>query len=454
MASTEDWEKMADAIDKAHGKADEMSKIKMDTLEGDVKTLGSAFEALQLELFEGSGGSGLREFTQGLTDDIRYLQESIKDGFDIGDIGGLLAKVVTQLKDKFLAFDGVGSILAGGALVMGLKKIYDLTLKLKDAAVTAKSWWQNGAVNQTARQGNTLPPQTTTGGVAHSVNSMTVHAGNVVVNGRNVSQSGTTTSTSTTGGQTNRSGTATGGTNSPRPTATTTPSTLSRVGGALKVGGAAAALTALFAAADIYTTRSANETRISETQAAYDQSKAIYDAIAEDPERTAELPQATQNLKQATTDLRTAQKEIIQQNNESFFGAGGAVAGAATGAAIGSVIPGLGTVAGGLVGLLLGTAGAAVGTDLGKEIGKNFDYDVFGWLTGKNDKSSAYQKFVPQADWQTDSGKNYSELSAVEKIQYRQNETENERIRRESAESVVHQQIENQKHDERMQSWI
>ena len=103
IVSEEDFNKLVAQIEAANGKAKEMTGIKMDTLEGDA-------------------GNGLRAFTQGLTEDIRFIQNLLKDGFDIGDIGGMLAKVATQLKDKFLAFDGVGSVLAGGALVMGLKK--------------------------------------------------------------------------------------------------------------------------------------------------------------------------------------------------------------------------------------------------------------------------------------------------------------------------------------------
>ena len=100
IVSEEDFNKLVAQIEAANGKAKEMTGIKMDTLEGDA-------------------GNGLRAFTQGLTEDIRFIQNLLKDGFDIG---GRLANVATQLKDKFLAFDGVGSVLAGGALVMGLKK--------------------------------------------------------------------------------------------------------------------------------------------------------------------------------------------------------------------------------------------------------------------------------------------------------------------------------------------
>lgn len=76
----------------------------------------------------GTGAEGLRSFTQGLTEDIRAFKKSLEDGFDIGSI---MSRVVTQLKNKFLEFDGVGSILAGGALFMGLKKIFNLTMQLK-----------------------------------------------------------------------------------------------------------------------------------------------------------------------------------------------------------------------------------------------------------------------------------------------------------------------------------
>ena len=43
-ASDEDFNKLTNAIDNSAGAAEKMAKIKMDTLEGDVKTLGSAWE--------------------------------------------------------------------------------------------------------------------------------------------------------------------------------------------------------------------------------------------------------------------------------------------------------------------------------------------------------------------------------------------------------------------------
>ncbi len=416
MASTEDWEKMADAIDKAHGKAEEMSKIKMDTLQGDVQTLGSAFEALQLEIFTGEGGNGLRSFVQGLTEDIRVVQNALKDGFDIGDIGTILSKVVSQLKNKFLEFDGVGSILAGGALVMGLKKIYDSTLKLKNAAMSMKDWYRGTT--------STLTANNKGGAVSQSVGAMTIHANSVVVNGKAVSGGASATSA-------NRTTTT---------TSTTSPATsaLSKFSGALKAGGAAAAVTGVFAAMDVASTRNENEMAISaareeqrKRQESFNSAQAAYNEAASDPERQAEVQElgkalqvATQELNESNAEFAKAQKYAVKSNNQALLTGIGSVAGGALGAAVGSLAGPAGTMIGGAIGASLG---AQAGT-----FADQFDFDVLGWLKGDNAKSS-----VPQADWKTDSGKMFSQLSSAEKIQYRQNESATERTARETAESQV-----------------
>ena len=171
------------------------------TLDFDIELFKSAFADLQIELMTGNGGQGLRSFFQELTEDVNYFKNSLKDGFDIGDIGGVVARVVTQLKNKFLEFDGIGSILAGGALAMGLKKIYNLTMQVKNAAMAMKTWYSGTA---------TTPPPMTSGGkngaITQSVGSMVVHANSVVVNGKAVTQgagtatAGRNSTTVTTGG--------------------------------------------------------------------------------------------------------------------------------------------------------------------------------------------------------------------------------------------------------------
>ena len=431
----ETWNKKIAAIQNAHGRAGEMAEVKMDTLEGDLKTLGSAFEAFQLEIMTGKGAEGLRSFTQGLTEDIRAFKKSLEDGFDIGDIGGAVAKVVTQLKNEFLEFDGVGSILAGGALMLGLKKIYNLTMQVKNAAMTMKTWYGGTPTTSPTMTGKN-------GTLAPSVGSMVIHANSVIVNGKTVSQ-GAGTATAGRNGTT----VTTGGISASNTTTTaTTPTRTSRLGNTAKVGGGAGLFTAAFAAMDIYATRSTNSDRMSAAQSEYKEAQEQYQIIAEDSERSAELPSATEKLQQATANLKAVQKEAVQHNNESLFGGAGAVAGMAAGAAIGSVIPGAGTAAGAIAGLVIGGVLSMVGAEARKEFGKNFDFDVLGWLKGENGKTPAGENPTPKADWKTDSGKMYSELSATERIQYHQHESETEKSARISSESEV-AKIENQQYE-------
>ena len=131
--SDENFNKLANSVDKAKGKAEEMNKIKNDNLEGDLAYLRSSYEALQHTIMEGGQGtggggpaSGLRGFVTALKDDVDLLQKSLEDGLDISDVGKLSLNVVSQLYEKFKALDGVGSLLAGGALAAGLYKIVSL----------------------------------------------------------------------------------------------------------------------------------------------------------------------------------------------------------------------------------------------------------------------------------------------------------------------------------------
>ena len=71
--------------------------------------------------------------------------------------------------------------------MLGLKKVYDLMIRLKDAAVMARNAWRGtvttGGVQQ-ARTGMQAIP--TTGGVAQSVGTMHVNTGVVNVYGKAV----------------------------------------------------------------------------------------------------------------------------------------------------------------------------------------------------------------------------------------------------------------------------
>lgn len=187
--SDENFNKLANSVDKAKGKAEEMNKIKNDNLAGDVKSLQSAWESLQLTIMEGGQGtggggpaSGLRGFVTALKEDVDLLKKSLEDGLDISDVGKLSLNVVSQLYEKFKALDGVGSLLAGGALAAGLYKIISLSKKAAGslAGLAGKGAGTGGISNK----GTGLP------GLPGSIGSMTVNAASVVVNGKGVSGGG------------------------------------------------------------------------------------------------------------------------------------------------------------------------------------------------------------------------------------------------------------------------
>lgn len=131
-ASDSDFDKLTDSIYNADGAAAKMAATMNDNLKGDLKALSSVWESFQLEIMSGKGGDGIRSFVQGVKTDLEKFTGYIKDGFDISDVGHLALDILTQLKNKFLEFDGIGSLLAGGALAGGLLKIISLAKRASD----------------------------------------------------------------------------------------------------------------------------------------------------------------------------------------------------------------------------------------------------------------------------------------------------------------------------------
>ena len=372
-ASDESWEKKLKAIDQAHNKALEMKEIKENTLEGDLHAIGSAWEALQLELMEGQGGESLRSFVQTATKDIRDFKKTLEDGFDIGDVGKLTANVITQLKDKFLQMDGVGSVLAGGALVLGLTKIISLARKAHETVKTTLSLGSAGGMGGAARTAANIP--------ASSVGSMVVNATSVVVNGKSVAGGGATGAGGAAGRAAGGAPTILGPNGRPLPPSTTpapapapTPAAPSPgVGGFLKAGAGYGALAGIFGAMDISTTKG-NRDRIREeekysvelaTKAVQEASKQL-EALRNKPDSAPEdIQAATQQLQALQQELAAAEKHQQESEQmsttmmgESVGGAVGSVAGAVIGGALGGPV---GAMIGGTIG---DYAGKAIGEKL------------------------------------------------------------------------------------------
>lgn len=155
---------MYDAMSKVT--AADTAAVMMDNLKGSLNELSSAWENLTIKLLDSGAGDGLRGFIDELTDLTRGFNKALDDGFQFTDLLSTLGDGLKDLKDKALALDGVGSVLAGGALVVGLTKIVSLA--------------------QRARQylGDlTKAPSSQPGGGGSGAGDMVVNARTVIVNG-------------------------------------------------------------------------------------------------------------------------------------------------------------------------------------------------------------------------------------------------------------------------------
>lgn len=162
-ANESDWKKLETAIDHSQGAAKNMENISTSNLWGSIKGLQSAWEAVQLGIMSQGPGSGMKEFVDAATIDLRKFTKSLEDGFQFKDLIDVAKNAVQQLIDKFVQLDGMGSVLAGGTLALGLVKLIGLLKKF------------NGLFKTSTVGGNT--------GTGVGMNDMVVNARNVVVNG-------------------------------------------------------------------------------------------------------------------------------------------------------------------------------------------------------------------------------------------------------------------------------
>lgn len=153
--------------------AHETAKVAMDNLRGSLLRLKSAWENLTIKLLDHGVGDGLRSFTDEFGKLTSHFSGLLDDGLQVTDVIKIVGEGIKDLKDKFLAFDGIGSVLAGGALAVGLKKIYDLAMKVKDVIQGIPKNLPGG----TPTSGNGLPSTS-------PVKDMVVTATNVIINSK------------------------------------------------------------------------------------------------------------------------------------------------------------------------------------------------------------------------------------------------------------------------------
>ena len=383
-ASDEDYQNLTKALDNSEGTAAKMAATRANTLAGDFDILKSAWEDLQIEFMTGAGSNGLRSFLQGAQEDINKFKTYVSDGFDISDVGKIAMDVVVQLKNKFLELDGVGSILAGGALAAALYKITSLS---KKAYSGVKGFFTSSGGGKIG-----LP------GGASAVSTMTVHAGTVIIHAASVANAGA-------GGGVNLSKGGKGAAGAGVSGAAGAAGNAGRAGKLLKSGSkflkGGGWLAALGAGIGIYDAYSTNDEAAAEAQYSVDAALENYREKTKDGSMTeqdrADLMSAI-DYQQKTEDYNKSRMGgAVGSGVGSLAGAwAGAEAGAAGGAAIGALFGGVGAAPGAAIGGVLGMiAGGLGGSELGEMLGsgiaENFDgavesikegwEDLSGWFT-------------------------------------------------------------------------
>ena len=340
-----DWDAMAEKMDNVNGTAKDMADTMMNNLAGSFTYLGSAWDAFQQDLFTGTAGDGLRNFVDALTELLTKANNLFKDGIDFKDFGAIIGDVINRLKNKFLELDGIGSILAGGALVGALMKITSLARGALNTIRGVRT--AGGAAGGSLGAGQKVGTMHVTAGVVN-INGKINGAGGV--GGRNV------------GNQTiidnyNRTKEQIRGGGAPPPPA---PSRFSNMGSAAKGG---AAFAAIFGALDIMSVKAMNAERLA-----------------------------------SATDENRAQ--ILKENRIAEWEAGGGLAGSvvggAIGAALGSAVGPLGTVIVGMIGSVIGDKiGRIVGHDAGEDKSKSENKgkpDYWGLGENSQEPSAVTQK--------------------------------------------------------------
>lgn len=328
-ASEGDFEKVANAIGHANGSAEKMAKTRMDNLAGDIELVGGAWDQFIQTIMKGGTASGLRSIVQEVGSIMDLLNTRIKDGLDFGDVFAIAGKGITDLKNKFLQFDGVGSILAGGALAAGLYKIISLTKKASSAIGDLMSKRKGGTAGTAG---------------APATRDMVVNAANVVVNGKNIAGGGAATSRS-------------GGTlifgpdGKPISSDKYAPAPTRSWKNLAKEAAAGGAVAAIMAGLDIYSTVQSNNAAMKETQENVKYTAEHLEEIKNSDSATA------RQVREAYADLTKAQQyqaAVARDNRERVGKSIGSASGAVIGSAIGSLGGPIGMVAGGIIGEIIG----------------------------------------------------------------------------------------------------
>lgn len=363
-ASESDFEKVANAIDHADGAAEKMAKTRMDNLAGDIELVGGAWDQFVQTIMKGGVSSGLRGVVQEVGSIMDFLNDRIKDGLDFGDVFALAGKLVTDLKNKFIEFDGVGSLLAGGALAAGLYKVIGLTKKAMSAVKGLAGMRKGGGPID--RSGPS------------SAREMVINAATVIVNGKSIAGGGVSPGKNSGGvifGPDGRPIQSGGRTPAPAP-----PRRDKVLRANAKALGGAGALAAIFGAMDVYSAKSQNSALLEE--AAWGVKQAT-----ENIEELTKNGGSQEQWQSALDEYTKANDYRAQVEHDNRMREGDAIGGA-----LGSTV---GTVLGGAIGSFAGPAGTVIGMTAGGILGEIAGKRIGSWLSDYNIQNTvSFEKIV------------------------------------------------------------
>ncbi len=438
LSSEEDFEKIKAALENCEGAAGRMAEIQMDNLAGSITLLGSAWDAFQRSFVKGDAGDGLRSFVDSVTDSLSKANQLFADGIDFSDLVSLGADAVNKLKNKFLELDGIGSILAGGALFMGLKKIISLAMSAKNTI--ADLFKARTLSDLGGKMGGKV-------GGLESVGTMNVRAG--VVNISGPVKGGFSKNQAAVDAyyqkknQILNSGTASG--------RAIPPATGGRLATARANFGGAGAMALLFGAMDVLATRS--NSQYTNSQAADELSKAKQE-LQFLKENNADIEQINAQL----SKIRAAEenvKNIAAQNEDAERRAGAGAAGMLAGALAGSFLGPMGSMIGGFLGQYIGEYFADNYKPFNqKSTGKQIEESVknTGGTVGKSiaevgGVKSVVEKVNQSAReyWATDEGQERLHTESVQSRRRRDYTGEQIKIERETAAAQRQSQLREQR---------
>lgn len=143
-ASTEDYNKLADAVDNADGTAKKMADTMLDNLEGDKTLFSSAFDGMKIAISK-ELNPALRELFKYGTEQMPKLQKSLEP------FANLVVKAVSNVPKAINALEKAKPILSGIltlsteiAVIYGAMKVKD---KIKELIPAIKSLWGVIATN-------------------------------------------------------------------------------------------------------------------------------------------------------------------------------------------------------------------------------------------------------------------------------------------------------------------